>query len=285
MLKSGSKQHNKPCSPNASVPSSDQPDIRTRRALQSCRQATPISPLTRADAAAAMRAPSLRSALRLFAPAGPLSAGGQARWLHKTRPPPAIPQPRPFVPDVTTFLTLIGRGLNKHASKFPSWESLFSLTSPQLKEIGVEPPRNRRYLLRWMQRYREGALGPGGDFRFAKEGEAILRVATPPASVVSDARYVVNVPHGADEGDGLAAPETLPRPSGYTVQGLRAIAGPYATPLPGQAGAVVRVTEGMWEDKRGRKVDGGERRRAEVRFKRRSAERRAEREAEAMASM
>ncbi|KYK56832.1 hypothetical protein DCS_03838 [Drechmeria coniospora] len=228
----------------------------------------------------------VRSCLRLLAPSVwsvHRSVGSQTRWLHKTRPPPAIPQPRPFVPDVQTFLTLIGRGLNKHASKFPSWESLFSLTSPQLKEVGIEPPRNRRYLLQWMQRYREGAVGPGGDFEFVKDGEAILKVATPPASVVSDAKYVVNVPHG-DEGS-IESADALPRPNGYTVRGLNAISGPFATPLPEKAGVIVKVTEGMWEHRRGRKIDGGERRRAEVRFKKRSAERRAEREAEALAHM
>jgi hypothetical protein len=42
--------------------------------------------------------------------------------------------------------------------------------------------------------------------------------------------------------------------------------------------AQLKVTEGMWEDRRGHKVDGGERRQAEVRFKRRVAERKALRE-------
>lgn len=127
-----------------------------------------------------------------------------------------------------------------------------------------------------MQRYRKGALGPGGDFEFVRDGEALLKVATPPASVISDAKWVVNVPK--DDGD---APnlEALPRPKGYTVRGLKSIAGPHATPLPQDAGAVVKVTEGLWEQRRGRKIDGGERRRSEIRFKRRSAERRAEREA------
>ncbi|KAM0510777.1 hypothetical protein ACHAPE_010547 [Trichoderma viride] len=207
----------------------------------------------------------------------------QTRWLHKTRPAPKIPQPRPFVPDVPTFLTLIGRGLNKHASKFPSWESLFSLTSPQLKELGIEPPRNRKYLLQWMQRYRKGALGPGGDFKYVKDGQALLKVATPPASVISDAKYVVNVPQ--EEEAVIAELEVLPRPNGYTVRGLRSIAGPYAIPLAQQAGAIVKATEGMWEHRQGRKIDGGERRRAEIRFKRRSVERRAEREAEALAGL
>lgn len=230
-----------------------------------------------------MKAPTLRASFRLFAPNTCLK-NVQSRLLHKTRPPHAIPQPRPFVPDVPTFLTLIGRGLNKHASKFPSWESLFSLTSLELKELGIEPPRNRRYLLQWMQRYRKGALGPGGDFKFVNDGQALLKVATPPASVVSDAKWVVNIPSGED-GSGAAAAESLPRPKGYTVRGLKSIAGPYATPLPEEAGAVVKVTEGMWEKRQGRKIDGGERRRAEVRFKRRSTERRAEREAEMMAKM
>lgn len=230
-----------------------------------------------------MKAPTLRASFRLFAPNTCLN-NVQSRLLHKTRPPHAIPQPRPFVPDVPTFLTLIGRGLNKHASKFPSWESLFSLTSLELKELGIEPPRNRRYLLQWMQRYRKGALGPGGDFEFVNDGQALLKVATPPASVVSDAKWVVNIPSGED-GSGAAAAECLPRPKGYTVRGLKSIAGPYATPLPEEAGAVVKVTEGMWEKRQGRKIDGGERRRAEVRFKRRSTERRAEREAEMMAKM
>lgn len=160
---------------------------------------------------------------------------------------------------------------------------MFSLTSPQLKELGIEPPRNRRYLLHWMQRYRKGSLGPGGDFKFVKDGQAILKVATPPPSSLDDAKYVVNVP----EAEGAAAPfvPELIRPNGYTVRGLKSISGPYAAPLAGLSGAVVKVTEGMWEHRQGRKIDGGERRRGEVRFKKRSAERRAEREAEILSNL
>lgn len=233
-----------------------------------------------------MKGERLRSTFGLLLQSGSaFSRAGQIRQLHKTRPAPPIPQPRPFVPDVPTFLTLIGRGLNKYANKFPSWEALFSLTSPQLKELGIEPPRNRRYLLHWMHRYRQGALGPGGDFQHVRDGEALLKVATPPPSSLSDAKWVVNVP---PEVEGAAAAEpssTLIRPQGYKVLGAKTIAGPYAMPLPGLDGAVVKVTEGMWEDRQGRKIDGGERRRAEVRFKRRSAERRAEREAEMMSNL
>lgn len=231
-----------------------------------------------------MKGERLRASLgMLLQTSNTFSRAGQIRFLHKTRPLPPIPKPVPFVPDVPTFLTLIGRGLNKYASKFPSWDALFSLTSPQLKELGIEPARTRRYLLQWMQRYRKGALGPGGDFRYVENGEAILKIATPPASMLHDGKYAVNVPHG-DSVD-VSATSVLSRPVGYRVQGLKTIVGPYATPLPGLSGAVVKVTEGMWEHRQGRKIDGGERRRAEVQFKKRSAERRAEREAEMLSHM
>ncbi|PHH84245.1 hypothetical protein CDD83_2250 [Cordyceps sp. RAO-2017] len=264
----------------------------------------------------AMRAEQLRPCLRLLLARGGVGGGaGQTttttttttRGLHKTRPPPTVPAPRPFVPDVQTFLTLIGRGMNKHTAKFPTWESLFSLTSPELKALGVEPARSRRYLLQWLDRYRAGDLGPGGDFQHVRDGLALLKVALPPASVPSSARWVVNVP--LERGEAAAAtataetaaaaaaettttaaagttaatplPPKVVRPGGYVVRGLRTIVGPYATQLPGSGGATVKVREGMWEFRRGRKIDGGERRRTEIRFKRRSAERREEREAEA----
>jgi hypothetical protein len=240
---------------------------------------------------------------------------GAVRSLHKTRPANEIPKPIPFVPDVTTFLTLIGRGLSKHASKFPSWESLWSVTGPQLQELGIEPAGKRKYLLEWMHRYRRGSLGPGGDFRFVNNGQALLRVALSPKWPHTH-RLVVNVPFDqqalgkelteeaaqeAVEEQGQSgeaaenqvkqeevkaeepAPDSYPRPRLYKVNGLRSIAGPYAIPV--KQGSIVKVTEGMWEHKEGRKIDGGERRRAEVRFKRRSAERRAEREAETLGSM
>lgn len=233
-----------------------------------------------------MKAQRLGVSLRPFlsTSTGFSSSFGQARLLHKTRAAPNVPATRPFVPDVQTFLTLIGRGLNKHATKFPSWESLFSLTSPELKELGIEPPRTRRYLLQWMQKYRNGAFGPGGDFEHVKDGQAILKVALPPATEIVDRKWVVNVPVAEEEQTGELTGQ-LVRPKGYTIRGLKSIAGPYAAPLPDNSGATVKVTEGMWEDRRGRKIDGGERRQAEIRFKRRSAERRAEREAEALAQL
>ncbi|PHH64932.1 hypothetical protein CDD81_3789 [Ophiocordyceps australis] len=222
--------------------------------------------------AGTMRCERLRPYLRLLSPR--LSSPGiaQSRWLHQRKELP-IPRPLPFVPDVQTFLTLIGRGLSKHASKFPSWESLFTLSAPQLQELGIEPPRTRRYLVHWIQRYRCGAFGPGADFQYVKNGEALLKIASTPATKLVDLKWVVNVPP-----EGQAMPNHLHRPASYTVSGLKTISGPYAVQLPGNAGAVVKVTEGMWEDRQGYKVDGGERRQAMIRAKKRSAARRAERE-------
>ncbi|KAI5461113.1 IGR protein motif-domain-containing protein [Mariannaea sp. PMI_226] len=230
-----------------------------------------------------MKGERLRASLGLLLQSSTtFSRAGQVRFLHKTRPIPPIPATRPFVPDVHTFLTLIGRNLSRYSSKFPSWEALFSLTSPQLKELGIEPARDRRYLLSWMDRYRKGAVGPGGDFKYVKDGEAILKVAAPPASSLQSARYAVNVPHADAEATDVTQ---LVRPAGYRVAGLKTVVGPRVQPLSGQAGAVVKAGEGMWEHRRGRKIDGGERRRAEVRFKKRSAERRAEREAEMLSHL
>ncbi|OAA64524.1 IGR protein motif protein [Niveomyces insectorum RCEF 264] len=235
------------------------------------------------------------------------------RWAHKSSAAPAdsrIPAPIPFVPDPETFLTIIGRNMKQHATKFPTWEALFTLTSPQLRELGIEPPRDRRYLLRCLERFRAGRHGIGGDFRFVRGGVAELRVheTVDPADPLKVYKTVVNVPppppppaaaaaDGKGEGEeateeasattsnaaaaaapvGEAPGDPVPV-RGFKVRGARAIAGPYALPLKAGEGARVTLTEGMWEDKRGRKIDGGERRRAEVRFKRRVAERRAERE-------
>lgn len=256
-----------------------------------------------------MRLERLRLPLRQLAQRLTYAPVGAVRSLHHSRPAHEIPEPRPFVPDVKTFLTLIGRGLSKHASKFPTWESMWAMTGRELQELGIEPARNRKYLLDWMQRYRKGGGGPGADFRFVKDGRARLQVALSPKWPHSH-RVVVNVPFGPEAApepaEGQAAegevvqeqaeviqaeaaevetPISYPRPRNYKVSGHRSIAGPFAIPLPEEQGAVVTVTEGMWEEKQGRKIDGGERRRAEVRFKKRSAERRAEREAELLAKM
>ncbi|EED21733.1 conserved hypothetical protein [Talaromyces stipitatus ATCC 10500] len=210
--------------------------------------------------------------------------------------PPVIPQPTPFVPDVPTFLSLIGREMSKHASKFTSWDSLFSLSSAELQDLGIEPARQRRYLLRQREKFKHGIYGPGGDLDVVVDGAAQLRV--------------VEVPVGSSTKQGDEVNGTLPSASATLSPGMRkvlvniapdaekyeykpsdvikkyahmkihrgsTVKGPYVQPLKGTNGSAVliKATEGMWEDRRGHKVDGGERRRAEVRAKKRSAERRA----------
>lgn len=210
------------------------------------------------------------------APATAPGLNAHARWAHKTAAQlPLIPKPTPFVPDVPTFLTLIGRDLKQHADKFPTWEALFTLTTDQLRELGVEPPRARRYLLRWRQRFREGKFGIGGDLKHVENGVAYLKIHEKEASPTRTSRKVVNVPANqtveeVSEGERVKV-------KGYKVKGVSTIVGPYALPVK-KGVSKLAVTEGMWEDKRGHKVDGGERRRAEVRFKRGVAERKALRE-------
>ncbi len=202
----------------------------------------------------------------------------QARWAHKGTQSqlPLVPAPIPFVPDVETFLTVIGRGLKQHASKFPTWDALFTLSSDQLRELGVEPPRTRKYLLRWRQRFREGRFGPGGDLKHVENGTAELKVQQPdPSKFFSRQRHAVNIPAGKKVTD--VPPEDAVPVRGYSAHRVHNVSGPYALPMK-YGGARVTVTEGMWEDRRGHKVDGGERRRAEIRFKRRVAERKALRE-------
>lgn len=61
---------------------------------------------------------------------------------------------------------------------------------------------------------------------------------------------------------------------GLKVHGAKTIVGPFVEPLKGSGGslAAIRVQEGMWEQRRGVKVDGGERRKVMVRRKRKLEE-------------
>jgi len=171
-----------------------------------------------------------------------------------------VPPPTPFVPDHTTFLTLIGRELSQHASKIPSWEALFSLSSGQLRELGVEPARARRYLIWWRERFRHGMYGVGGDLLHVKDGEAEVRSVERHGHKV-----VVNVDMAADQGtEDKLAQRTLVR--GVKPRWNGAISGSHFFPIKGSRGTVARikVAEGLWEVKRGRKIHGGERRRKNV---------------------
>ncbi|EME39343.1 hypothetical protein DOTSEDRAFT_75151 [Dothistroma septosporum NZE10] len=226
--------------------------------------------------------------------------------MHKGIPQARIPKPTPFVPDPSAFLTLIGRNTSAHASKFPTWDSLFTMSSAQMKDAGIEPPRARRYILWWRERFRNGITGIGGDLQNVQNGIAELRVVEvptnkpAPATVSRDAgvkKVVVNVaptvvlpedPANPTKKEdkpkssilsALAPPARMRAEEARPVEGVKivqgnVIGGTGVEYVKGHAGvARLRVREGLWEQGRGHKVDGGERRRAEVRAKRRAAER------------
>ncbi|PYH97004.1 IGR protein domain-containing protein [Aspergillus ellipticus CBS 707.79] len=229
---------------------------------------------------------------------GPFKISRQfLRNFHKDTRAPSAPSPTPFVPDVQTFLSLIGRGMSKYASKLPSWEKLFSMSSTELRELGIEPSRQRRYLLRKREKFRHGIYGPGGDLENVVDGVAQLRIVEVPFELKDSTlgkdvprqltasatltpgmrRVVVNIP--PDATDYTYDPsKPLKKFAHMKINNGSIIQGPFLQPLKGSNGraALIKAQEGMWEDKLGHKVDGGERRRAEVRAKKRSEERKKE---------
>ncbi|KAI4167492.1 MAG: hypothetical protein LQ343_007170 [Gyalolechia ehrenbergii] len=200
--------------------------------------------------------------------------------LHRHISTSQIPPPTPFVPDSKTFLSVIGRNLSQHAAKIPTWESLFSLTSVQLRKLGVEPARTRRYLLWWRERFRKGLYGIGGDLKDVKDSVAHVRVVDMPRERSTGAyagpdamrKVVVNVPPDVPVSE-LRLRELKPV-SGLKVLGARTIAGPFVEAMKGTSGSIatIKVQEGMWEQRRGQKIDGGERRKVQVRRKRKLEE-------------
>jgi len=187
------------------------------------------------------------------------------RNLHSSLPLPPVPQPTPFVPDASTFLTLIGRQLSKHAPKITTWESLFNLSSTQLRELGVEPARSRRYLLWWRDKFRRGEYGVGGDLESVVEGVGEVRVKEKPVGEKVK-KVVINTPPGAEERDVLEGKVDGRVVKGLKVRGAGTIVGSFVEPVKGTGGSMARlkVKEGMWEVRRGHKVHGGERRRKNV---------------------
>ncbi|KAF2280765.1 uncharacterized protein EI97DRAFT_428872 [Westerdykella ornata] len=216
------------------------------------------------------------------------------RPLHYNIPIRPVPKAIPFIPDHIAFLTAIGRGLSAHAAKIPSWDALFTLTSRQLKELGIEPARSRKYLLRWRERYCNGDFGIGGDCKYVKDGVAELKLVEAPvapnpytgkmsprsatATATHDPgtrKVVVNVPAGAE--DPVEPLEGIEGVKGVVVKRGNTIKGSYVKLVKGSQGlrARIQLREGIWELKRGQRVDGGERRKKEVRAKRRAAENKA----------
>lgn len=206
------------------------------------------------------------------------------RQIHQQVSARDIPSPTPFVPDSKTFLSLIGRNLSQHAAKIPSWESLFSLTSAQLRELGIEPARNRRYLLWWRDKFRKGIYGIGGDLQNVVDGTAELRAVevsvrktlrNPTHSGLElKKKLVVNMPPGAPVDETIT--KELAPVKGMKVVGAHTIIGPHVQLVKGSNGSVakIKIQDKMWEEKRGHKVDGGERRKAQVRHNKRMEENR-----------
>lgn len=190
---------------------------------------------------------------------------------------------------------MIGRGLKAHSSKIPSWDSLFTMTSAQLRSAGVEPARTRKYLLWWRERFRQGVYGIGGDLREVEGGVGEVRVFEVPVpkewagSGSAAMATATRTPGMRKVALNVRRGELLPRvpldeaaPVAHVkIKGAANMAGPHIEPIKGTGGLAARimVKEGLWEERRGHKVDGGERRKAEVRAKRRAAERKAERKA------
>lgn len=87
-------------------------------------------------------------------------------------------------------------------------------------------------------------------------------------------KIVVNVPPGSSMPD---VPLDQAQPVKFLkVRGAQTISGPKIEAVKGTNGlaAKIRVKEGLWEETRGVKTDGGERRRAAVRAKKRAIEKR-----------
>lgn len=244
-------------------------------AMRSWRLGSLISPLTKPPSAT-------RQCMRSFHPTPAPSAQSSS-----------APPPTPFVPDVQTFLSLIGRNMTKFADKFPTWEKLFTLQSRELKQLGIEPARQRRYLLRKREKFRKGDHGPGGDLENVVDGAAQLRVVEVPvgqedakngdrrpgtlsaSATLSPGmrRVIVNLPPDATEY--THDPETpIKRFAHFKIHSGALLKGPHLRPLKGTNGsaAILKACEGMWEDKQGRKILGGERRRDEVMAKKRIEE-------------
>jgi IGR protein motif len=169
------------------------------------------------------------------------------------------------------------------------------MSSAQLREAGVEPARARKYLMRWRERFRQGIYGIGGDLKHVADGVGHIRVfevpvpkewieqghtsATRATATRSPGmrKVALSVPLDAEV---PAEPIEQAKPVDHVkIRGANTIAGKWVQAVKDTKGLVgkIEVREGLWEDKRGHKVDGGERRKAEVRSKRRAQERKEQR--------
>ena len=149
-------------------------------------------------------------------------------------------------------------------------------------------------------------IGIGGDLAHVKDGVAELKIVEVPsdrsidkvATLTKDPgmrKVIINSPSTTETADtesinqtpppisSLAPPPKVDLSEAKPVAGIKmlsgtGIGGRGVQAVKGRQGvATLKVQEGLWEQRRGHKVDGGERRREEVRAKRRAAERKAAR--------
>ncbi|GBC03043.1 hypothetical protein RclHR1_04960007 [Rhizophagus clarus] len=68
----------------------------------------------------------------------------------------SVPKPRGQFIDPKSFLEKCGRGCGELADKFRDWEHLFTASSHEMKsEMGISV-KQRRWILNWMEHYRNG---------------------------------------------------------------------------------------------------------------------------------
>lgn len=108
---------------------------------------------------------------------------------------------------------------------------------------------------------------PKADFRENTNTKATATMS------LGTRKIVANMPPGKEPSD--IPPEELKPIKGLKIKGSHTITGPHVQPVKGAGGRLAKIVlkEGLWEDRRGHKIDGGERRQAEVRAKRRGEER------------
>ena len=105
-------------------------------------------------------------------------------------------------------------------------------------------------------------------------GKKIVAPEHAPLGMPGIKKVVVNTPVDSLPAE-LPSADEVKALAGMKVKGARTIVGPYVEPVKGTGGsvAVIRVKEGMWEERRGHKVDGGERRKHNVRSRMAAKER------------
>ncbi|KAG0369335.1 hypothetical protein BGZ54_010223 [Gamsiella multidivaricata] len=80
-----------------------------------------------------------------------------ARSLHAGAAKKSVPAPRGDIQDPAAFLNKIGRNSAQFADKFKSWDHLFTVTSAEMKSNMALSVKQRRWVLNWREKYRQGA--------------------------------------------------------------------------------------------------------------------------------